>query len=547
MQETENRQLTPRGLLTGILGLIIITTSSMYVALRMGALPWPTIFVTVLSMSILGRAKGSTLQEINVTHTMMSSGAMVAGGIAFTIPGLWIIQPDAAVSVFPLIVMAVCGALLGTLLSALYRKNLIEEQKLDFPIGNAAYNTLVTGIKKGRDSVKLFVSMGFSAIFTFIRDFFGWIPSDAVIFGGNSYVARISICVSPMVVAIGALIGKVFALAWFGGAIFGHLIIAPVGIGFGWLSDLGAADIFRQNLGLGLLIGTGLGIFVKAIIGTIGKGRTKKDSPVLSKNTMVLAGVVLLFAAVVMAVLTEMTILQTILAVAGVCLACLLSGMITGLSGVNPMEVFGILVLLLVQVIWHPSLIVLFLTAGVVSVACGLSGDVMNDLKSGYLLKTDPKQQLLAEGIGGVIGAVVAVLVLFIMKKSFGGFGTAELPAPQASAVASMASGLGSSPVFYIGLALGLVLFLLKVPASAIGLGIYLPSKISIMVGLGYILSQLLRLITKADERTTNLVSSGLLGGEGIAGVIVAIIPIVVSVVRHTVLPLMISIADMFG
>ena len=524
MQENENRQLTPRGLLTGLLGLIIITTSSMYVALRMGALPWPTIFVTVLSMSILGRAKGSTLQEINVTHTMMSAGSMVAGGLAFTIPGLWIINPDADVPFLSIVVMAVCGAILGTLLSALYRKNLIEEQKLDFPIGNAAYNTLVTGIKKGKDSLKLFVSMGFSAIFTFIRDFFGWIPSVAVLFGGNAYIAPISIYVSPMVVAIGALIGKVFALAWFGGAIFGHLLIAPVGIGFGWLSDLGAADIFRQNLGLGLLIGTGLGIFVKAMIKSAGKKKDKKEGQAMSKNTMILTAVVLVFAAVILAVLTEMTILQTILAVAGVCLACLLSGMITGMSGVNPMEVFGILVLLLIQVIWHPSLIVLFLTAGVVSVACGLSGDVMNDLKSGHLLKTDPKQQLLAEGIGGVFGAVISVVVLFVMKKSFGGFGTAELPAPQASAVASMASGLGSSPVFYIGVVLGLVLFLLKVPASAIGLGIYLPSMISIMVGFGYILSLLLRLITKADDRTTNLVSSGLLGGEGIAGVVVSII-----------------------
>ena len=524
MQEKENRQLTPRGLLTGILGLIIITTSSMYVALRMGALPWPTIFVTVLSMTILGRAKGSTLQEINVTHTMMSAGSMVAGGLAFTIPGLWIINPDADVPFLSVVVMAVCGAILGTLLSALYRKNLIEEQKLDFPIGNAAYNTLVTGIKKGKDSVRLFVSMGFSAVFTFIRDFFGWIPSVAVIFGGNSYIAPISIYVSPMVVAIGALIGKIFALAWFGGAIFGHLIIAPVGIGFGWLSDLGAADIFRQNLGLGLLIGTGLGIFLKAMIKSVGKKTDRKEGRAMSKNTMIMTAVVLVSAAVIMAVLTEMTILQAILAVAGVCLACLLSGMITGMSGVNPMEVFGILVLLLIQVIWHPSLIVLFLTAGVVSVACGLSGDVMNDLKSGHLLKTDPKQQLLAEGIGGVAGAVISVIVLFVMKNSFGGFGTAELPAPQASAVASMASGLGSSPVFYIGAALGLVLFLLKVPASAIGLGIYLPSMISIMVGLGYILSLVLRLITKADDRTTNLVSSGLLGGEGIAGVVVSII-----------------------
>ncbi|MBP5552262.1 MAG: OPT/YSL family transporter [Spirochaetales bacterium] len=524
MQNDSSRQLTPRGLLTGLLGLVIITVSSMYVALRMGALPWPTIFVTVLAMSVLGKAKGSTLQEINVTHTMMSSGAMVAGGIAFTIPGLWIINPDAEVPFLPIVVMAVCGAILGTLLSALYRRNLIEEQKLYYPIGNAAYNTLVTGLHKGKDSAKLYISMASSAVFTFIRDFFGWIPSVAVVFGGNAYVAPIMLYVSPMVIAIGAMIGKVFTILWLGGAILGHLIITPVGISLGWLSDLAAADIFRQNLGLGLLIGTGLGIFVKAVIGIIGKRRKNQEKSRYSKQSVILVTLVLCFAAATMAILTDMNILQTILAVAGVCLACLLSGMITGMSGVNPMEVFGILVLLLIQVIWHPSLLILFLTAGLVSVACGLTGDVMNDLKSGYMLKTDPKQQLAAEGIGGVLGAVISVVVLFILKKSFGGFGTVELPAPQASAVASMASGLGSSPVFFIGVALGLILFLRNIPASAIGLGIYLPSMLSIVVGLGFIISEVIRRLMKLDDRTTSLISSGLLGGEGIAGVVVAII-----------------------
>ena len=93
MQSNQSRQLTFRGALTGILGLVIITVSSMYVALRMGALPWPTVFVTVLSMSIIGRFKGSTLQEINVTHTLMSAGAMVAGAmiVGMKIRHLWMV------------------------------------------------------------------------------------------------------------------------------------------------------------------------------------------------------------------------------------------------------------------------------------------------------------------------------------------------------------------------------------------------------------------------------------------------------------------------
>ena len=55
--DTSRNPITVRGLAVGIIGLIIITASSMYVALRMGALPWPTVFVTVVSMAILGKAK----------------------------------------------------------------------------------------------------------------------------------------------------------------------------------------------------------------------------------------------------------------------------------------------------------------------------------------------------------------------------------------------------------------------------------------------------------------------------------------------------------
>ena len=153
-----NRHLTLRGMIVGLLGLVVITASSMYVALRMGALPWPTIFVTVVSMAALSKAKNSSLQEINVTHTIMSSGAMVAGGLAFTLPGLWMIAPDASFSTIRLIVLAVVGAILGTLFSAIFRKKLIEEEELPYPMGLASYNTLQASVKGGHGAKTLFAS-----------------------------------------------------------------------------------------------------------------------------------------------------------------------------------------------------------------------------------------------------------------------------------------------------------------------------------------------------------------------------------------------------
>ena len=128
--ETKKSPLTARGLAVGIIGLIIITASSMYVALRMGALPWPTVFVTVLSMAVLGKAKGSTLEEINCTHTLMSAGAMVAGGLAFTLPGLWMTDPSAELSLISVLAISVTGAVLGTLFTIIFRRSFIEKEKL---------------------------------------------------------------------------------------------------------------------------------------------------------------------------------------------------------------------------------------------------------------------------------------------------------------------------------------------------------------------------------------------------------------------------------
>ena len=82
--------LTWRSITLTAAGSILITVSSIYVSLRLSALPWPTIFVAVFSMSLLKLLGNTNMQEINITQTGMSSGAMVAGGIAFTIPGLWI-------------------------------------------------------------------------------------------------------------------------------------------------------------------------------------------------------------------------------------------------------------------------------------------------------------------------------------------------------------------------------------------------------------------------------------------------------------------------
>lgn len=512
------KQFSIRGLLTGIIGLLLITSSSMYVALRMGALPWPTIFVTVLSMTILGKTKNVTLQEINVTHTLMSSGAMVAGGVAFTIPGIWILNPEAELSVLKTIVVVLAGAVSGTVFSSVYRKTLIEEQKLVFPIGKSAYTTLITGIEKSRQSLKLVLSMVFSIAFTMIRDVFNLIPSVLVISKKNNKIPQIDCWISPMALAIGAIIDKISAVCWFLGAVVSCFVLSP----------LGASDVFRQNVGIGMIVGTGIAALIKMILkvckkqsvqSTSGKQNTKNHT----SKTFIVPLIVIIFCAVLLSTAEKLTLTQTLTAIVLTALCCLLSGILTGQSGVNPMEIFGIITMLAVGAIKITPTTILFLTASFTAVACGLSGDVMNDFKSGHMLNTDVKSQVAAESVGAVISAVLSVIVLFAMKKSFGNFGTSVLPAPQAKAVASMASGFGNSTEFFVSIAIGTLLSLAGIPSAPLGLGIYLSMQISLPVGIGALTAYLCRKNKKITNNDVNLVSSGLLGGEGIAGVVIAI------------------------
>ncbi len=529
MRSTEFESLTLRGMIIGLIGSVVITSSSMYVALRMGALPWPTIFVAIVSLTLLRRFKNSTLKEINVTHTAMSAGAMVAGGIAFTIPGIWMLDPDAVVPFWNITAAALFGALLGTLFTFLHRKHYIETKPLPYPMGTAAYNTLTIGDAGGKQAGKLFGSMGLSAVFTALRDRFMVIPQAFTANLPGAATPAFGMWLSPMAVGIGYIVGPLYTGVWFLGAVLGFYLLIPIGVSAGIFPDAAAADLFRSNLGIGLMVGTGVGIFLKGLYQFI-KTRTQKISSIrtLKFNRLFWIG---LAASLVLWLTTSITLLHVLLLVVGIWITTSMAALLTGQTGINPMEIFGILVLLGIQLIQRPDMITSFMIAAIAAVACGLTGDVMNDLKAGHSLGTSPKSQIAAEGIGSLIGAVIAVGVLFIMREAFGGFGTPELPAPQAAAVSAMVGGLQHPEAFSIGLIAGMLLYLARVPATTFGLGVYLPINISSVVFLGGLIRFISDIVVpeykKSDlQRDGGIIASGFLGGEGITGVILAILGI---------------------
>jgi len=334
-----------------------------------------------------------------------------------------------------------------------------------------------------------------------------------------------------MLVSVGYIIGPVFIGVWFLGAIIGDFGVGLAGVSMG-LWEAAAAGAIKASLGIGLMVGTGAGIIVKGIL-----PKAKEIfGPMFSKSAMAeslvnlrWSPVVLAALAVLFATVCQMGPVASVITILGVWLATAMSAQCVGQSGINPMEVFGIIVLLAAKLgpaLGHEAAVYV---AAVVAIGCGLTGDVMNDFKAGYILKSDPKAQWIAEAVGGLIGAFVAVGSFYALLSAYGpgAFGNGEMfVAPQAGMVAAMVGGIPHLASFWLGFAVGCGLYIINFPVMTLGLGVYLPFYLSLTAFIG----GALRFVTKGaasswDKKGTGIIiASGLLGGEAVLGVIIAII-----------------------
>lgn len=534
-------QLSLRGLILGALGSAVITASSIYVALRMSALPWPTIFVAVLSMALLKGLGRTTHNEINITQTAMSAGAMVAGGLAFTLPGLWIAGLWQGPALTPahfgqVLAVALAGMLLGTVLGWLLRPRFIDQADLPYPLGAAAAETIKIGDQGGRKAGLLFGTMGLSALFTYFRDALGWFPAALVSKGLYARNVMVGLWVAPMAAAIGYLIGPLFTGVWFLGAVLSYLLIIPLGPALKLFPAVEAAVAFKNTAGIGLMVGTGLGILIAYLLSLFnGNSRNGTAASTLAPAKTAAAGhshrfwiLLAVSAAFVLSLLAGLDPIPSLLLMAGVLAACAMAAIITGESGINPMEIFGIIVLLGIRLVVPIGAAAAFFVAAATAVACGYTGDLFFDYKAGKILGTNPAAQIIAQIVGGVTGCVVATLALFAVIGQFGGVGTQfGLPAGQAFAVSQMVNGVGDPIVFGIAAAIGIALYLAKVPAMTLGIGMYLPFEISSVVFLGGLIRWIMDKVRPRSGETGNIAASGLLGGEGITGVGIAIVKMI--------------------
>ncbi len=526
-------QLSLRSLIIGSIGSCIITASSMYVALRMSALPWPTIFVAVLSMALLKLFGKTSNNEINVTQTAMSAGAMVAGGLAFTLPGLWIMgiwkgSDNFSDNFVKVLLIAMAGMLFGTVTSYILRYRFIVKNALPYPIGRAAAETIKVGDTGGKKSIVLFGTMAASTLYTFLRDQLRFVP-DAFMFKNS-----IGIWNSPMAVGMGYILGTLYTGVWFLGALITNAFLVPFGPKLGLFADTAAASAFATTSGIGLLVGTGLGVILGILISGIKKllseakpadSETEKNKKRFFDYSRILI-IIATALAFILSIAAGLPVIPSILLIIGVFIVSVMAATITGQTGINPMEIFGIIVLLGIRIFVDIDATDALFVAACVAVASGFSGDLFNDYKAGQVLGTNPKAQLISQIVGGVIGTVVAAISLFAIINQFGEVGTGTaLPAGQAVGVTAMINGIGNPVVFGIAAAIGAALYLLGLPTATLGIGLFLPFTISSAVFLGGLIRFVTDKIRKnSTDETGNVAASGLLGGEGITGVAIALV-----------------------
>lgn len=543
-------QISAAGILIGCIGCIIITASSVYTALKMGALPWPTIFTSITALVLLRAAGRTSLNEANVTQIIMSAGSMVAGGLAFTIPGIWMLGIGDEVSWVEMLGVALAGTLLGLVCTALIRRRFVEESDLEYPIGTAAAETLMASRAGGATGKRLFGSMAAAGIWCGLRDLAGVIPTmiGALPIPGVAF----GIYNSPMLLSVGFLVGGTAVAFWLAGGLIANFGIIVGGSATG-LWDVATAQGIVSSLGMGLMMGSGIGVVVRDILpGALSglRGGAHGDGARESAPTRALgkldAGMLALFvatAALLICLVLGISPLACLVVVVLAFVTTIMSAQSVGQTGIDPMEIFGLIVLLIVAALGETDQVRLFFVAGVVAVACGLAGDVMSDFKTGRILGTDPRAMWVGQAVGALLGTAVSVAVMCALLNAYGAdaFGPGKtFVSAQASVVATMVSGIPSIGAFGLGLAAGIALYCLGIPSMMLGLGVYLPFYMTLSASLGALVKVVYdRVAAKRRERDADagtaetsheetgiIVASGVLGGESIVGVLIALMSV---------------------
>jgi len=601
-------ELTVRALLLGLVLGALMTAANTYLGLYIGMTVSASIPAAVMSMLLLRmlRFKEVSILENNVVQTMTSAGESLAAGVIFTMPALLVMGRE--MDTLTTFIVAILGGILGTIFTITLRRVFIVEEALLYPEGIACEEVLVAGEKGGSHLIVILYALGLGALYGWmVKGFKLTQPKIEVaveVVGVRLYSA---LDYSLSLVAVGWIVGLNIASYIFFGAVLGVFILTPIfGMTYGWPVDADLAHGFKtlwsthiRFVGVGCMVVGGLWTLIdmrKTIASGLKKalGSGLTDSEISTIRTE--QDIPMNRAFIGLAVIAILTFLfywwktgSLILAiVGGIFLAITafffsaVAGYIAGVVGSSNSPVSGMTIATLMAtslIVWLVGGVFLdmeqddlmyatLIIASIVAVNAAIAGDVMQDLKTGYLVGATPWKQQTAELIGVIIGAIVAPLTLTILNEAFRITPTYcaanphpvtgcsnVLEAPQAEIIGTLIEGIFGGTVntpmlglgiLVAGLIIGARWYLGKngpaLPIMSIAIGMYLPFYLSATIFLGGVLNHLVtrtahlrvddslagepteKAVKSGKELVSRgtLLSAGLIAGEALMGVVVA-------------------------
>ena len=546
----------------------------------------PAAVVGMLALKYFSRMSGnpSSILEANQIQTAASAGESLAAGIIFTMPALILIGVWQSFDMYLTTVIAFTGGLLGILFMIPMRQVFIvkNEDNLQYPEGLACASVLEAG-QNSTDSDSAssiikgaLVGGAFKGLISFVGLIKGnletaYLSGNRIFFFGGD--------ISPALLAVGFIVRLNIAVLIFIGGSIGWLIGIPLlggGLEFAAHPVDGAWELWSTKIryvGVGAMVVGGMAsifkvrrglvdaikVLRKTQIGSSQKNIPKNERNIPAKAINIFSTIAIVLVGGVYFYITNNIVIAAFTTIIMIIMAFFFTAVasyIVGLVGNSNSPVSGMTI---TAVLFTGGLLYIFgfsgtegmvATLGVAAIVCCAactSGDVCNDLKTGQIVGASPYRQQIMQIAGvAVASLVMAPIMQLLHENTPGGIGGRELAAPQAGLFASLAKGFFGDGVLpwdmvLIGCTLGVIIiaidYILEVKNSSfrlylmpVAVGIYLPFGLSTPILIGGLMAHFI--LSENNSKTEPdillqkgiLLSSGLIAGESLMGILLAFI-----------------------
>ena len=571
-------ELTVTSVIMGCILAVIFGAANAYLGLRVGMTVSASIPAAVISMGVIRvLLRRNSILESNMVQTIGSAGESLAAGAIFTMPALFLWAEEGLSDkpgIVEITLIALCGGILGVLFMVPLRNALIvkEHATLLYPEGTACADVLLAGEEGGANASTVFSGMGLAAIFKFVVDGLKLLPAD-VAAAFKSFKGEIGMEVYPALLGVGYIVGPKIASYMFVGSLMGWMVIIPMICLFGpdtWMypaaegttiaqlyANGGAAAIWStyvKYIGAGAIATGGIISLIKSLPLIVTTFRDSMKSMKGSKNTstertaqdlpmqFILLGILAMVFIIWIVPAIPVTLLGAVIIVVFGFFFATVSSRMVGLVGSsnNPVSGMAIATLLIATFAIKSSgktgidgMTAAIAVGSVICIIAAIAGDTSQDLKTGYLLGATPKKQQMGEMLGVVVSGLAIGGVLYLLNAAWG-YGTAEIPAPQAQLMKMIVEGImgGNLPwgLVFIGVFLAICLEILRIPVMPFAIGLYLPIYLNATIMIGGVVRGLLDRRKGVDEKTKTaqstdgtLYCAGMIAGEGLVGILLAV------------------------